>query len=656
MDPRPTRHEAFSPDDVRDVLFHTDAEGRWRFLNAAWAEVTGFSVEESLGRVFLEFVHPDDRQRNLEAFRPLIERQKDHCLHEVRYLRRDGGSRWIEVHARLTLGPDGAVTGTTGSLRDLSERRLAQADLARAREQAERAERVTADQAERLRLALSASRQFEWTYDVGTDRLVIGREAAAIIGYPNPPASRTLDEWKAMVHPDDRERAWRLVRACLEGQVGSYETEYRVPVSEGRWRWLRARGRAVSSQPGGRLDRLVGTAMDVTELRELQARLSESARLASVGTLAAGVAHEINNPLAWITANLDHALELLDQPDGWGSAPELRSSLGEALQGTRRISGVVRAMRAVGHPERGEAPSEVDLLAELQGALTMARNQVTQRARLDLELPDGPLRTRATLGTLGGAFLNLLLNAAQAIPDGSPSAHRVAVAVRAADGRVVVEISDTGVGMPAEVLARAFEPFFTTRGIGQGSGLGLSIARGAVEAAGGQVELWSEPGRGTTVRCTLPLLAVEAQPAVPRPVDVAAAPRRDGVAIAPAPRRCVLVLDDEALVRRSMARMLAREHDVTTLGSGAEALERLAGGERFDAILCDLMMPDLDGMAVYQALQGRWPELVSRLAFITGGAFSDRAERFLAEHPVRVLHKPVDGQALRRLVSELAGP
>ena len=140
MDPRPTRHEAFSPDDVRDVLFHTDAEGRWRFLNAAWAEVTGFSVEESLGRVFLEFVHPDDRQRNLEAFRPLIERRKDHCLHEVRYLRRDGGSRWIEVHARLTLGPDGAATGTTGSLRDLSERRLAEADLARAQDQAERAD------------------------------------------------------------------------------------------------------------------------------------------------------------------------------------------------------------------------------------------------------------------------------------------------------------------------------------------------------------------------------------------------------------------------------------------------------------------------------------------------------------------------------------
>ena len=655
MVPRPPSNEAFSLDDVRDVLFHTDAEGRWRFLNAAWTEVTGYTVEESLGRPFLEFVHPDDRQRDLEVFRSLVERREDHCLHEVRYLQHDGGSRWIEVHARLTLGPDGAVTGTTGSLRDLSERRLAQADLARVQDQADRAERSTADQAERLRVALSASRQFEWTYDLAADRLVVGREAAAIIGYPNPPASRTAEAWRAMIDPEDREQAWRQVQACLDGQVASYETEYRVPIGEGRWRWLRARGRAVSSQPGGRLDRLVGTAMDVTELRELQARLSESARLASVGTLAAGVAHEINNPLAWITANLDHGLELLARPDAGSSAAELRVLLVEALQGADRISSVVRAMRAVGHPERVEEPREVDLLAELQGALTMVRNQVTQRARLDLDLPEGPLRTRATLGSLGGAFLNLLLNAAQAIPEDPPGAHRVAVTVRASNGRAVVEVSDTGAGMAPEVLSRAFEPFFTTKGVGQGSGLGLSIARGTVEAAGGEVEIRSEPGLGTTVRCTLPLVAVAAPAAVPRP-EATAVPGRDDAPSAPAVRRRILVLDDEALVRRSIARILAREHDVTALGSGAEALARLEGGERFDAILCDLMMPDLDGMAVYQAILDRWPEQVRRLAFITGGAFSDRAERFLAEHPVRVLDKPVDGQSLRRLVAELAAP
>jgi CheY-like chemotaxis protein len=230
----------------------------------------------------------------------------------------------------------------------------------------------------------------------------------------------------------------------------------------------------------------------------------------------------------------------------------------------------------------------------------------------------------------------------------------VTVTVRASGGRAEVEISDTGAGMAPEVLARAFEPFFTTKGVGQGSGLGLSIARGAVEAAGGQVELQSEPGRGTTVRCTLPLVAEEAPRAAPRP-EGAAVPGRDGAAARPALRRRVLVLDDELLVRRSIARMLAREHDVTAVGSGAEALERLAGGERYDAILCDLMMPELDGVAVYQALRNRWPEQLSRLAFITGGAFSDRAERFLAEHPVRLLQKPLDGQALRGLVTDLAG-
>ena len=312
-------------------------------------------------------------------------------------------------------------------------------------------------------------------------------------------------------------------------------------------------------------------------------------------------------------------------------------------------------MRAVGHPDRVEEPREVDVVAELQGALTMVRSRVTQRARLDLELPEGPLRTRSTLGALGGAFLNLLLNAAQAIPEDAPGPHRVGVAARVSSGQVVVEISDTGVGMAAGVLQRAFEPFFTTRDVGQGSGLGLSIARGAIEAAGGRIELWSEPGRGTTVRCTLPLVVEQAPTAAPPTEGApAAAPAPGGAPATPPARHRVLVLDDEEMIRRSIVRVLAREHDVTSLGSGAEALERLAGGERWDAILCDLMMPELDGLAIYQALLERCPEQVPHLAFITGGAFSERAERFLAEHPVPVMVKPVDGQALRRLVAELA--
>ena len=119
----PARDVGFSLDDIRDVIFRTDAEGHWTYLNAAWAEVTGFSREESLGHSFLDFIYPDDRQRNLELFAPLIRREKDHCLHEIRYRKKPDGFLWIEVHARLTLAKDGSATGTTGTLRDVTLRR-----------------------------------------------------------------------------------------------------------------------------------------------------------------------------------------------------------------------------------------------------------------------------------------------------------------------------------------------------------------------------------------------------------------------------------------------------------------------------------------------------------------------------------------------------
>jgi two-component system NtrC family sensor kinase len=202
---------------------------------------------------------------------------------------------------------------------------------------------------------------------------------------------------------------------------------------------------------------------------------------------------------------------------------------------------------------------------------------------------------------------------------------------------VVVEVHDTGAEVAPELLPRAFEPFCPVRSGGAGAGLGLSVCHGAVASAGGTVEVESAPGRGTTFRVALPV----AQPAI------------RAAAEAPATRRgTVLVVDDDPLVGRSIARLLQGPHDVTYLASPLEALGRIERGERWDAIVCDLMMPELSGMDLDARLARIAPDLLRRVLYLTGGAFTEQARQFLAEGRPW-LEKPADAAVLRARVDEL---
>ncbi len=629
----PHPHGAFSLDDVRDVVFHTDAAGLWVYLNRAWTDVTGFAVEDSLGRPFFDWVHPDDRERNLALFGPLIRREKDHCLHQVRYLTRDGGFRWIEVHARLTLDDRDQATGTTGTLRDVTEQRREHVELEESRE--------------RLALALQAARASGWQYDVARDQLT----TIAGVGpddWPRPGHPVSAADWRERVHPEDAAAAWSAVQEVLSGRRAEYDSKYRIR-GGGAWRWLRSRGRVSSRDAAGRPLLMIGTAVDISEVHELQERLLEATRLASVGTLAAGVAHEINNPLSWVVNNLEALGEQLDGAGVAAPAPgqEPPGRLAqEALHGARRIADVVRSMRALGRPDHREELRCIDVAAELSGALKMVRNQLVQRARLVVDVPAGLPAVQGRTSELGRAFLNILVNAAQAIPEGQAERHVITVRARPVAGEVLVEVTDTGVGMAPEVQRRIFEPFFTTKDVGQGSGLGLSIARSAVEAAGGRIEAVSEGGRGATFRVRLP--AATGAPAAPAPEPAPALPT------AGADRRPrVVVVDDEPLVRRALERTLRGRCVVTGLDTPEQVLARLDGGERWDVILCDVMMPGMDGIALHDALAARHPELLSRLAFLTGGAFGERATAFLQAHPFPVLEKPLEPEPLWALVEAM---
>ena len=386
-------------------------------------------------------------------------------------------------------------------------------------------------------------------------------------------------------------------------------------------------------------------ARDVEENARRQLVVAE--RMASVGTLAAGAAHEINNPLAYVISNLDVAIEDIGAMTARPTAArlgELGGMLREARGGAERVRKVVRALKTFSRSEE-ERRTVVNLRSVLELATSMTANEVRHRARLVEDFGAVPL-VDADAARLGQVFINLLVNAAQALPDGRRAANAIRITTSTdAAGRAVVEIADTGCGIPSTVLARIFDPFFTTKPVGIGTGLGLSISRNIVNGMGGEITVDSEEGHGTTFRVILPPAATQA----------ITTGRIDSVHPAAPEGAQVLVVDDEVALGTAFARVL-RGHHVTVLTRARDALELLATGRMFDVIFSDLMMPEMSGMDIYDEAACRFPEAAQRMVFVTGGAFTADSIAFLARVPNERLEKPFEPETVRSLVHAICKP
>jgi len=359
-------------------------------------------------------------------------------------------------------------------------------------------------------------------------------------------------------------------------------------------------------------------------------------RLAATGRLAAGVAHEINNPITYVISNLEEIQSELTLVEGLET---IRRCADEALEGAARVANIVRDLRAFsGRPQQGQPSCQPAKVAESAAALM--RNQIRHRARLEVDCESSP-EAAIESGRLTQILVNLLMNACQAIPEGNIEAHFVRLSVRYESPFIVIDVSDSGTGIQADVLPHLFEPFFTTRMIGEGSGLGLSVSYALVTEVGGSIEVRSTAGEGATFSVKLPVAqAVPTAVLEPSPV--------------PSSRRLrLLIVDDEPLVGRAVARHL-RVHDVLFESSAQAALERLRRGERFDAILTDMMMPEMSGIQFYEQLQRELPELSRRIMFMSGGAFGPEAHAFVAREKPTIYEKPLDLGLLSERLRQLA--
>jgi PAS domain S-box-containing protein len=424
----------------------------------------------------------------------------------------------------------------------------------------------------------------------------------------------------------------------------------------------RDRHMTISARPlkeAGAVTGAVAVLRDVSDEKATQTRLLVADRLASVGMLAAGVAHEINNPLAAVIGNIELALTVLEPAASDGPleaaaagacsralsplvSDDLGTMLREASEAATRVRRIVQDLRALARGEE-EASSAVDIHAVIESVLRMANNEIRHRAQI--------IRDYGAVAPVLGSeprlcqiFLNLVVNAAQALTDGRADQHEIRIRTRMDElGRVLVTVQDTGEGIAPEHLRQLFVPFFTTKHVGLGTGLGLSICHRLVTAAGGEIRVDSQRGRGSAFHVALRAASGEAAVEPPaQQAQVLAPPLRRGR---------LLLVDDETMILTILTRALGRDHDCTVAYTGRDALSRISAGERFDLILCDLMMPVMNGMDLYSEICRVAPGQAEKILFLTGGAFTPALQRFLSSVSNERLEKPFDVSEMQALVN-----
>jgi signal transduction histidine kinase/CheY-like chemotaxis protein len=479
-----------------------------------------------------------------------------------------------------------------------------------------------------MREAQDAGQVGTYEFDLATGAIRISATLAHILGVEEDRRAG-FHGWLEMVEPGHRATVEAGINRAIE-TFEPWDQDFPIRRPDGELRWLHSRVKA-DRGPSGPASRLLGTLLDITDYRRLQEDLEHTQRLESLGSLASGVAHDMNNVLASIQAVAQTLLYTR------GGDPELAGPLATIELASDRGRSLVQSLTNAARKGLRE-PRLMDLNELVREQATLLRRTLLQKVAVEEDLdPDLPCILGES-STLGSALLNLCVNAVDAMPDGGNLALRTR---RGDDGGVQLQVADTGEGMSPEVARRAMEPFFTTKPFGKGTGLGLSMVFNTIKAHGGTVQIRSKAGAGTTVHIRLP--AAGAMGAVP--VPDAPAPRAEPLRI--------LLVDDDPLIRDSIPAMLAQAgYRVDVAAGGAQALARIAGGLEVDLLVLDLNMPVMGGAETLANIRSLRPDLPAVLAT---GFLDEATAALLAAMPrTAVLAKPYSLAQFQEKTRDLA--
>jgi PAS domain S-box-containing protein len=594
------------------------------FLNRGAERLLGYSVAEYRALSVWDCIAPEEVPR-LQEMRERRMRGES-VPHPLETTIVSGTGRRIDVEVSQSRSLLSGHTVTVSFLFDISARKQSEAAL----RQSEARFRTLIDSAPDGVAILR-----------GPNVAFLNNAAARMLGASSTEAALGVPITH-FLHPDDAKLAETRIRQLYQtGERHPEPAEYRSRSLDGRELFVEIS--AIPTEYQGK-PAVLAFARDVTERKAIQARMVEADRLAALGVLSAGIAHEINNPLAYLLLNLEYlSRELPNLARDPSLLDALMLRVRDAYHGAERVASIVRDLRTFARADDG-LRGPIDVRAALEAALNIAGNEIKQKATLIRDYEPVP-PVEANPNRIEQVLLNLLLNAVQALP-AETQGQQIRASLRTSAGQVTIGIEDTGSGIPEELLGKIFDPFFTTKPVGVGTGLGLPICRSIVRGLGGEITVSSNLGRGSRFTVTLPASSGEVPEKLGRPRSMSPPPPLRGK---------LLVVDDELSVARTLKALLENEHDLSLAETGAQALAVIGAtsGPSFDIILCDLMMPGMSGMELYETIRRERPGLEQRMVFMTGGVSMDRAREFLATCPNLTLEKPFDFERLRRTLRQL---
>lgn len=575
-----------------DGVMLTDREGRFVAANDAACNILGYSRDELLGMAIPDIDLTENVPETQRHLARIIENGAD-IFHSV--LRRADG-RGVDVELSATYLEDSQQF--LAYIRDITDRKLAEKAL----HESEILLRTTVEAAPIVLFTLNTEGVF--TLSTGAGLKLLGLEPGQVVGLSH------FDMYK------DLESANENVRRALKGEAVSFIYEAMGVVWDVHYAPLYDNEHQIQG--------MIGTAVDITdrrraelEMRQLESQLQHLQRMESIGRLASGIAHDMNNVMAAIMA-VATVIHLR------GGEHAKQADL--ILEATRRGRDLVQGLMTFARKEVQDV-DQVDLNELVRKEAELLASTTLKKIRIELDLTPGLPKLVGSQTALSTSLMNLCMNAVDAMPEGGTLTLRTRLEK---DRMIELTVEDTGEGMPAEVISRAMEPFFTTKPVGKGTGLGLSIVYGTVRAHGGSIEIQSGLGNGTRIRVRLPM----GPSLTPKLMKI------PGQSISePGKGLRILLVDDDPLVRDAAPVMLESQgHQVTVADGGRQAIGLIDHGGWFDIVVLDLNMPDLDGVATLEQLRQIRPDLP---VLITTGFADDLTRKRLSAYPrVGILPKP----------------
>ncbi|MEZ4225808.1 MAG: PAS domain S-box protein [Polyangiaceae bacterium] len=592
---------------------------RIEFVSTAIETILGEPARDLIGREALDLSSDREKSRLQDMASAVSRREPTPHHFETEARRRGGTSVPVEVAVSFIDASDHVLSVTC--VVDITERRRAMVDL-------ERSER-------RLRHVIESAPVAVWILD---ERSIHYANAAAadLFGFSSPEEALTRDP-KDLLETSEVSQLEQRLAATLVQRRKLPPQEYRIRRMDGVA--ILVEVSSIAIEWDGR-PAVLAFGRDVTQRRQLEMHWLQADRLAALGLVAGGMAHAINNPLTYVLLNLDHVRGALADGSALdGDAAGVLARLTEAYQGIERIAQVVKRMRAFSRVDE-RSRSAVDLRSVLEGALELVGHELTHRGRLTTNYSEVPA-INASAAHLEQVFLHLLVHAAQSLPEDDSAEVRIELSSLDVS-QVMVAVTIVGRALEPSALANVFEPFFT-REEDTEARVGLPFCRAVVSAMGGELLAETDTVAGTTFRVILPVGILESEPPEVEPVSV----RAQVLNVRPR----VLVIDDDPGIGGAMSVALEDNSDVTYLPSALEARDRLIAGERFDLVFCDMMMPDLDGEALWEVVQRVRPEQAARFVFMTAAGTHPKIAEFFTRTGCARLDKPFRLNDVQRAIA-----